>query len=294
MSAKGIMARIAVILTLLGGTPAAVALWVGDGPETTEHFAGNGRYVLKVVPRQWDEDLGSCKGTLYEVGENSRRMLWKRNLINDDAPVDVYVANSGKSVVTLGAWHGAGWTGSAPVAIYRHEELAGVLNPKQNKFFNSEEVMSFLGRYWYETALVFFGPEDELLFMTLSSGRVVALDLLRGSIAPEEAWEKHKKWVSLRIEKLCLEKLKSADANDRATGAWIAGQRQIKTAIPLLMGLLQDQSSYIQVSDPSIFDRLIGTREREVWPVRWAAVKALHLLRVEVQSVVTEETRRVR
>jgi len=85
-------------------------------------------YHLKSTP---DEPLkyhpGYCKGVLFEVRGGTKRVeLWPLFLINNEAPVSVFVTNAGRYVVTMDEW---GRVGKLPVVVYGFQgELVHVHN----------------------------------------------------------------------------------------------------------------------------------------------------------------------
>ncbi len=148
-------------------------------------------HVLKIQPHDnWHNKPGRCLATLYRVGGGKRTKVWSRSLINNHAPVDVFVANSGEYVVTMDEWHRLG---ELPVVIYgKRGELVRVhstdsLGLKGDAAHIKQSVSSY---WWNEDSSSFFGPKDETFFIRLHWGKLVMLDLHNGDLMDDDWYER--------------------------------------------------------------------------------------------------------
>jgi len=154
--------------------------------------SANGVYVFDITPaEQYLKHPGHCLGELYKNEAGRRQRVWSRFLINNTAPADVFVSDSGKYVATIDEWD----IGSmVPLVIYgengrlihvhTHESL-GLANDKE-----AGERATVTGddsdARWDEDSIVFFGPEDKTIIIRLRWGKTLivdALDLLCGGRA---------------------------------------------------------------------------------------------------------------
>ena len=108
-------------------------------PVTEKYYSFDKSYFFKVTPRKLESPLkyfedkekriepagsavGSkdnfCKGELYKKGDDEMiSPIWEIHLLNDVAPVDALVSNTGEFVVTFDNWHSMGY-GDNIVVIY--------------------------------------------------------------------------------------------------------------------------------------------------------------------------------
>jgi len=159
------------------------------GPiEQTEFFSPNKRYMLKIVPREdWPIKPGYCKATLFKIDGRERKGIWSRYLINNHAPVRVFVADSGEYVLTMDEWHSVG---ELPVVIYGPRgDLIRVHSTDSLGLKNDvEHIKKTVSSYWWNEGLIsFFGPEEETFFIRLHWGKLVLLGLEDGDLMDEDS-----------------------------------------------------------------------------------------------------------
>ena len=91
--------RIDILLSvaILSFVAAPLSLADSWGPiEKTEFSSENRKHVLKISPHpDWPDKPGHCRATLYTVEGAERREVWSRFLVNNHAPVRVFVSDSG-------------------------------------------------------------------------------------------------------------------------------------------------------------------------------------------------------
>ena len=101
-----------------------------ENPETKNYISANRKYILTVYPTKipekyysWlyskpkkklkfsasDTTIVHCNATLKKIENNDTIEVWNKKLINRIAPVDVFVANDGESVITFDNWHSTGY-----------------------------------------------------------------------------------------------------------------------------------------------------------------------------------------
>jgi hypothetical protein len=289
-------ARVVCSLLLLATFPTARAR--ADSwklPTEREILSSNGKYVFAVKPhKDWPSKPGHCSGVLSKIDGKKRTEVWSRYLINDVSPVKVFVADSGKYVVTMDEWHEVG---RLPVVIYDFRgglvrvQSTDTLGLKDDVLHIAHSVSSY---WWNGDSVSFFGPEDKTFIIRLHWGKILFLwlqdgDLMddewyrlcRGWLMPETEWKAIHDFADKKIRKDILALLDSKDASQRKTGASICGQMKITLAIPRLKELLKDDQYY---ESTSMF--ISWTR---VYYVRKAAKDALEAMGEKVEGVVVEE-----
>jgi hypothetical protein len=260
-------------------------------PKKTEFFSENRQYMLKIEPHpDWANKPGHCRATLFR----GKKEIWSRHLINNEAPVRVFVADSGQYVITMDEW---GNVGKLPVVIYGPiGELVRVhstdsLELKDDTLHIKRTISSY---WWNENSISFFGPDEEKYFIRLHWGKWIVLDLHRGDLFQKEQpffrddlrrehareWEKLVQYRQKTLAKHTIRLLGSEKAEDRKTGALVSGQEKLKDAIPRLRKLLDDKE-FFTTNVPKEWTR--------VYFVRKAAKEALEAIGEKVQAVIIEE-----
>jgi hypothetical protein len=257
----------------------------------TESFSENRKHMLKIEPHPDGLNKpGHCRATLFR----GQKEVWSRHLINNYAPVRVFVSDSGQYVLTMDEWH---HVGKLPVVIYGPSgELVRVhstdsLGLKDDIGHIKITVSSY---WWNENSISFFGPDEEKFFIRLHWGKWIVLDLRGGDLFQkeetffrddlrkqhEQEWEKLVQYRRKTLAKHAIRMLGSEGAWDRETGALISGQEKLKEAIPRLRKLLDDEKYSITN---------VTKEWTRVYFVRKAAKKALEAMGEKVQAVVIEE-----
>ena len=262
--------------------------------EQTEFYSVDRNYMLRIWPHpEWPDKPGHCQATLYSLKGDWEAKVWSRYLINNHAPVSVFVSDAGKYVVTMDEW---GHIGQLPVVIYG---ARGRLVKAHS--IDSLDLDDDVGHIqttmssclWNEDSVSFFGPKEETFVIRLHWGRMLILDLSNGrvmnkgshrfsrAIANEEAWRILLDFVAKQLRQRALAMLISMHPEDRKTGAMLSGQVMIREAIPRLRELLGDRSYYTTMG---------GAHEEStiVLYVREAARQALEKLGEETGPVLTE------
>ena len=180
------------------------------------------------------------------------RKSGRRFLINNHAPVRVFVSDSGKYVVTMDEWHSVG---ELPVVVYgQRGELIRVhstdsLGLKHDVLQITITASSY---WWNEDSLIFFGPDEETLFIRLHWGKLLLLRLRDGDLMNDEWYEMSKGWLIPRKTGKPFTTSRggksgsvpcvagSAVSQERKIAATICGQEKLKEAIPRLRELLAD------------------------------------------------------
>lgn len=267
-----------VLLGLLSGVFAS-----GPGPERQEILSTNRKHLLIVTPhKNWPENVAKCKAELFRLDGRRRKKVWERYLINNVAPDDAFVTDSGDYVVTVGEY---GEPAKLPVVIYdRWGELVHVHNLVSLGVGGAgpdrEALVS--GKRWTDDSLALFGPEDETFVVRLSSGKFLVIDLFDGCLVPDdsEMWKEIVDNRDKQIRGMVPAMLESEDRFTRRTGATIAGQLGMNGLLPALRKLLHDDATYSTRSGDGPWTK--------VFFVRKAAKKAIEALGEEPGKVVTE------
>lgn len=274
-----------VVLSFLFALNAAADEW--PPIDEKEYKSSSGKYILKITPhKDWLNHPGHCNAVLSKVN-GEQKQIWSRYLIKNIGPVQVFVTDSGRYVVTMDEWHKVG---EFPVVIYGYNgELVEVHNIKSLGLeADFEHIRRTVPSYWWnEDALVFFDKNENYLFIRLHWGKIIIIDIRTGYLCDEKWMKLNQKetdelldYAKKKTEEIALLKLNSEDPEQRRTGALVAGQLKIRKAIPRLREMLDDKSYYISQSgdEPSLI----------ILYVRKAAKSSLEAMGEKVDNVVVE------
>lgn len=99
-------------------------------PRTKDYYSKDKTYFVRIVPRtvpvkfwKWmnakprqkrrftpvDTTIIPCHAIMYKKTKMGDSLVWKKNLINEVAPVSAFVSNDGKYIVTFDNWHSMGY-----------------------------------------------------------------------------------------------------------------------------------------------------------------------------------------
>jgi hypothetical protein len=279
-----------LFLTTLSADRARADQWVL--PKDREISSNDGKYVFVVTPhKDGPGKPGHCLGALFKVEDNKRTEIWSRYLINDVSPVKMFVADSGKYVVTMDEWHGVG---KLPVVIY--DFRGGLVRVHTTDTLGlTEDVLNIertVSSYWWNRdSLSFFGPEDKTFIIRLHWGKTLFLWLEDGDLMDDEChkgwlmketdWKALRDFADARFRKDGPALLDSKQASKRKIGASICGQLKITSAIPRLKVLLEDDQYCMSSSSFNSWTR--------VYYVRKAAKDALEAMGEKVNDVIVVE-----
>jgi len=132
-------------------------------PQEKDYYSENKRFVAHVTPPKYPEKTGSLL-EVFETKKAQKTSLWRCKLGNKVAPVEVYMSNNGRYVVTNNEWHEVGY-GDFVLAFYDKNGLI--------KNYAMEEILHLSGdnsnfelfrliphsassRWWDENAIKFF------------------------------------------------------------------------------------------------------------------------------------------
>ena len=284
---------VVLLIALLFAPSSSADSW--GPPATATYNSPKGKHALVVVPeKDWGNKRGHCLATLFKVEGQKHTKVWSRNLINNEAPVRVFVTDSGDYVVTMDEW---GSVGKFPVVIYgRNGELIEVhstdsLGLKED-ISHIEITMS--SYWWNKDSVSFFDPAEEMFLIRLHWGKWVVLELVRGELftrnAPdffsaelrkehEKRWKKLDKHMQKALPEQAAALLDANEPHQRKTGTMVCGQEQYRKMIPKLRTLLTDNAYYTQGG---------GAKVTKVFYVRKAAKEALERMGEKVEGVVVE------
>lgn len=277
-----------LVLICLAAAPAVADEWIPV--ETKEYYSASKRYCFRVVPPKLSPaNYGKCVGTLYRCGggQKEKSWVWSRYLINNYAPVSVYVADTGNYVVTMDEWSNVGLL---PLVIYggrgqllNVHHLESLLNFREDLSAIRVTVGSM---WWDENAVVFFTQDDEILCIRLHWGKMIFVRLDGGwLIRPRpqgfrDDWGAMNQYAAAQLPALALKLLKSKIPRDRETGALVSGQIKLEPAVPLLKALLTDKDCRTVTANG---------RTQRIYYVRKAAKEALRAMGENAAGVMVEE-----
>jgi hypothetical protein len=99
---------------------------VWESPKAITAYSENKEYMLVVYPTEYPKNyftakyqrqrkrgmvvdaVKPCRAILYRVSSSDTLEIWNRPLVNAQSPVQAFVANDGKSVITIDDWHQKG------------------------------------------------------------------------------------------------------------------------------------------------------------------------------------------
>lgn len=181
-----------VILTI-GGTTSLSSADEWAAPKKGEYYSASRKHVLRVAPSStWPYQHGNCVATLLKLGENPPEKVWSRHLVNNLAPVDALVTDSGNYVVTLDEW---GEAGTFPIVVYgKNGRLIRVHTLDTLRVHPMEIKVTVSNAWWREQAIPFFGPGEEFFFIRLRRGQMLMIQLSSGDLMDEQWYEEHRAW----------------------------------------------------------------------------------------------------
>ena len=188
------LAIVVVFVAVFLGTSVRADSWA---PISKFEFRSeNNRYLLKIAPHDdWPNKPGHCRATLFRLKGDKRTEVWSRFLINNHAPVGIFVSNSGEYVLTMDEWHSVG---ELPVVIYgKRGDLIRVHSTDSLGLKNDiKHITQSVSSYWWnEGATSFFGPNDETFFVRLHWGKLLMLNLRDGDLMDDEWYNISKGWA---------------------------------------------------------------------------------------------------
>ncbi len=213
------MKRALVVLFILSSWlgPVYGDSWVQ--PFERDFFSESKRFVAHVTPVT---KIGAAQLKLYLIEHAERKLLWKCELGNKNAPVEVYVSNDGKSVVTNNEWGQSGY-GDFVVAFYGEkgmiknysmEEIlhlpADIEQAQLRKLIRKLMPHSVSSRRWDLKSIKFFADYDGRTYFCIwlgLFGRWVAWDTSNGkeaqisSVMLETLNEKGRLWSLKELTK---------------------------------------------------------------------------------------------
>jgi hypothetical protein len=248
--------------------------------------SANGTSIFYITPvDHYLRHPGHCLGELYRNEAGRKQLVWSRFLINNTAPQEAFISDSGQYVITIDEWD---TQSMLPLVIYgRNGKLIHVHTLESLGLANdADEKAMIVGEdynaRWNDGSIVFFGPDEKTLIIRLRWGKMVIVDLARGGLMDDKwytvrtGWAmKEAEWKNLHTfahEKaitVAMSMLDAPSGHARAAGAVALGQMKYRPGIPKLRSLLSDSHSYLQKQ---------GAEAKQVYYVRKAAKEALETL----------------
>ncbi len=157
----------------------AVAL-AADGRPVREAISQNREYTLRIEPGRLGRSGSTCTATMTKSGERDARgkELWKRPLVNDRAPAQVFIRNDAKFTITLDE-HGRGGARNALVVygedgrLLRHYLITDLLSKADWRHVRASK----RSLDWLDDARCRFDTPRNVFVIELSWGRSIVLDL---------------------------------------------------------------------------------------------------------------------
>jgi len=116
------MKKILVILFVIIPSIKAVYADKWGAPIEKDYFSANGKFVAHITPAKYLKK-GKPSLEVFEMKKNTEKVpLWQCKLGNKVAPVEVYVSNDGRYIVTTNEWYKVGY-GDYVAAFYSENGL---------------------------------------------------------------------------------------------------------------------------------------------------------------------------
>jgi hypothetical protein len=145
-------------------------------PSIKRYFSLNGQFMLKVIPTKisskyykWlnakpkskskfapsDTTIVHCHATFYKIENSDTLELWTKKLINPIMPMQVIIANDGKSFVTFDNWSSLGYGFDVMVT---YDENGGLVKRYQLEDFSPFPINSYelsVSSIWWRCGSVY-------------------------------------------------------------------------------------------------------------------------------------------
>jgi hypothetical protein len=151
------------LLTLFAVVAAMKMVHADEWPAATvkDYFSTSGKFVAHVTPARLNEQ---SLLEVFEMKVTERAAVWQCKLGNKVAPVEVYVSNDGRYVVTNNEWHRVGYGDlvvafygkDGPIKNYSMEEVLRLPSDISNSELRRLVPHSVSSRWWDENSIKFF------------------------------------------------------------------------------------------------------------------------------------------
>jgi len=257
-------------------------------PSECKYASESGEYVLSVSPAK-----PGAPGTCWAELRSKDTVLWARHLIDNVAPAKAFVADSGQYIVTVDEWS-------------RHSDRAITVYGPRGRLIavHTMETYGVLRGYiaslphrfpgtWWDNAIFFFGPKQEHFICRTDWGQTVVLRLWKGDVLDSARLiERGRVETASDLSELlkfadkyssmwAMRAMNAQDPQQRAAGARIGGQLQIRESVPTLRRLLDDPA-WSSLRDSAF----VGTKR--IFFVRKAAYESLQAMGVDVAAPLLE------
>ncbi len=178
---RPVLVAVGLCLAMIGILTAMADEW--PAPKTATYKSANGEYVFVAKPRSRALfHAGHCRGTLYRVTRGRHQEIWSRLLINNVAPRNVYVSDSGNYIVTTDE-HGR--VGLFPLVIYG--KSAQIIQAHDLESLRLDfEIMhyesSVSSDWWSVKAELIWGPREETFLVKLGWGKILVFQTATGQL----------------------------------------------------------------------------------------------------------------
>jgi hypothetical protein len=235
-----------VLYFLLFLTPMSTACadsW--DLPEEEAYESDNGQYLFRVSPNFSSKSLrfGMCKGALLARKGQVLEPLWSRLLINNVAPLRVFVSNSGQYVVTISEWSRYDLL---PVVIY--EPIGRLVNVygRIDQLAPPSEIIPYKKAEdwdnWLYHTLFFYSPNEDFFIIRASTGKTLVLKTRNGQLLTDRELEDFKGQLKKLIVLRSLKLLSSDRQDQKESGTFVLTQYGDEESKAILRQALQDKT----------------------------------------------------
>lgn len=166
---KKLFSLFLVVMTF-GATYADEWAW----PQEKDYYSENKQFVAHITPPKYPQKTKSFL-EVFEIKDAKKAALWQCKLCNEVAPVETFVSNDGRYVVTNNEWHRVGY-GDFVVAFYNKNGL--IKNYTMEEILHLSDDIGLLelsrliphsasSRWWDENAIKFFDTYKGKLYFCI-------------------------------------------------------------------------------------------------------------------------------
>lgn len=149
-------------------------------PKTKDYFSENNKFFVRIVPKkipekynQWknakpedkkyftktDTTIIPCHGIMYKLTLTGDSVIWRKELVNEIAPVNVFVSNSASYILTFDNWYSMGHGENVMVQYDNNGDLVKSYKLEDISPFPIENYPMSISSIWWRCDLKFIKEE---------------------------------------------------------------------------------------------------------------------------------------
>jgi hypothetical protein len=151
-------------------------------PKIKDYYSQNNKYFVRIFPKkipekywEWknakpedknrftiaDTTIIPCHGIMYKLTLTGDSLIWRKELLNEIAPVNVFVSNNAFYILTFDNWHAMGHGQNVMVQYNKNGDLVKSYKLKDISPFPIENYPISISSIWWRCDLKFI---DEVKF----------------------------------------------------------------------------------------------------------------------------------